>query len=352
MISTNIVKCIRSNRFQQDYVVKASEVYEMIGYLKANKNEGLCGLSSDFFINGPPELSIHIALLITAMLSHGFSPSLLTVSTIIPIPKGNQVNLSESANYRAITLSSILCKIIDLIVINRYGECLNTSVNQFGFKPKGSTSMCTMLVKETISYYRANSNDVYCVFLDASKAFDRVRYDKLFNCLFDRNIPVIFIRLLLNMYTSHFACVLWDGVYTNRFPIQNGVKQGGILSPVLFCIYIDGLLDKLADTHIGCYIGRHFLGALAYADDIVLLAPTPTAMRKLLSVCDEFAKDFHILFNAGKSKCILFPSSHYGGINQSSILPSFFVGDNLIEYVQSWPHLGHILCSDLRDDDD
>ena len=124
-------------------------------------------------------------------------------------------------------------------MINRYGECLNTSVNQFGFKPKGSTSMCTMLVKETISYYRANSNDVYCVFLDASKAFDRVRYDKLFNCLFDRNIPVIFIRLLLNMYTSHSACVLWDRVYTNRFPIQNGVKQGGILiSPGLFCIYI------------------------------------------------------------------------------------------------------------------
>ena len=85
MISTNIVNRIRSNRFQQDYVVKASEVYEMIGHLKANKNEGLCGLSSDSFINGPPELSIHIALLITAMLSHGFSPSLRTVSTIIYI---------------------------------------------------------------------------------------------------------------------------------------------------------------------------------------------------------------------------------------------------------------------------
>jgi hypothetical protein len=74
-------------------------------------------------------------------------------------------------------------------------------------------------------------------------------------------------------------------------------------------------------------------------------------MRKLLSICDEFAKDFHILFNAGKSKCILFPSSNYGCINQSSTLPLFSVGDNLIEYVQSWRHHRHILRSDLRDDD-
>ena len=201
MISTNIVNRIRSNRFQQDYVVKASEVYEMIGHLKANKNEGLCGLSSDFFINGPPELSIHIALLITAMLSHGFSPSLLTVSTIIPIPKGNQVNLSESANYRAITLSSILCKIIDLIVINRYGECLNTSFNQFGFKPKGSTSMCTMLVKETISYYRANSNDVYCVFLHASKAL--TVYVMI-------NFLIVYSIVIFQLYSlgSYLICIL------------------------------------------------------------------------------------------------------------------------------------------------
>ena len=64
----------------------------------------------------------------------------------------------------------------------------------------------------------------------------------------------------------------------------HGVKQGGVLSPVLFCIYIDGLLTKLSESGVGCYMG--FLGALGYADDIVLIAPSPSAMRKLLAISD------------------------------------------------------------------
>ena len=65
--------------------------------------------------------------------------------------------------------------------------------------------------------------------------------------------------------------------YAEVFTIENGVKQGGIVSPVLFCIYIyiDGLLRLLRESNVGCFIGNVFVGALAYADDIALLAPTP-----------------------------------------------------------------------------
>ena len=57
------------------------------------------------------------------------------------------------------------------------------------------------------------------------------------------------------------------------FIANNGVKQGGVLSPVLFCVYIDGLLMSLYRAGLGCYISHMFVGALAYADDLVLLAP-------------------------------------------------------------------------------
>jgi len=100
-------------------------------------------------------------MLITAMLLHGHSPLLLTKSAIIPIIKGSNVDKNDSANYRTLSLSSILCKIIDLIVINRCGGFLITSPNQFGFKPRGSTGVCTSLVKDSrrraISYRKYNA---------------------------------------------------------------------------------------------------------------------------------------------------------------------------------------------------
>ena len=84
--------------------------------------------------------------------------------------------------------------------------------------------------------------------------------------------------------------------------VHNGVKQGGVLSPILFCVYFDDLLRRLAASRIGCFIGECFVGALAYADDLVLLSPTPRAMRVLLSrpISNDFASDFNVIFNAAK----------------------------------------------------
>ena len=76
---------------------------------------------------------------------------------------------------------------------------------------------------------------------------------------------------------------------------------------MLFCIYIDDLLVRLAQSGVGCFIGFNFVGALAYADDIVLIAPTPSsAMRQLLLICDMYAVEYDIMFNANKSKFMYF----------------------------------------------
>jgi len=75
------------------------------------------------------------------------------------------------------------------------------------------------------------------------------------------------------------------------------------LSPVLFCVQIDDLLLLLSKAGVGCYIGSNFVGALAYTDDIVLIAPTATASRKY--IYDEYARDYSISFNAVKSKCLV-----------------------------------------------
>ena len=193
------------------------------------------------------------------------------------------------------------------------------------------------------------SSSVYCTLLDATKAFDRVNYGKLFDLLIDRRLPPLVLRFLLQMYTGFKARISWNGYVSDMFDVNNGVKQGGILSPLLFCVYFDVLIERLTQSGYGCYIGLVFLAVFVYADDIVLLAPTATAMRHLLSVCDIFAIDFDVSFNAQKTKCIFFNNVLR---HQSCPLPTFYVGKNVIEYVDSWPHLGHILSNKLKCDND
>jgi len=125
---------------------------------------------------------------------------------------------------------------------------------------------------------------------------------------------------------------------------KNVVKQGGVISPVLFCLYIDKLMGLLHDSGFGCYIGEVFLGALVYADDLVLLAPTPAAMRHLLILCDNFAINYDIVFNASMSKCLHFSPRTRCKLDANNNL-QFFIGGKSIEFVCEWPHLGHIIST-------
>ena len=160
-----------------------------------------------------------------------------------------------------------------------------------------------MVLKECLAYYTVDGGSVFCTLLDATKAFDRINYCRLFQLLLKRNIPSIYLRFLLNLYTNSVARVSWNGILSKPFIVENGVKQGGIISPVLFCVYFDSLLLHLRKSGIGCYIGNVFVGALAYADDLTLLAstPSPHAMRLLLQICEEYGKNFSVSFNASKS---------------------------------------------------
>ena len=86
------------------------------------------------------------------MLVHSFSPGNMLVSTIIPITKSTKKSLNDSSNYRGIALSSIFGKVFDLLILNTNREVLKSSVTQFGFKEKHSTSQCTFVLNEVVHY--------------------------------------------------------------------------------------------------------------------------------------------------------------------------------------------------------
>ena len=99
--------------------------------------------------------------------------------------------------------------------------------------------------------------------------------------------------------------VRWNNEFSDSFGVSNGVKHGGVLSPILFCI-IDNLLMSLKNNDIGCHVGSHCCGAFEHADDIMLLSPSVSGLQNMLDCCSEFAYTYNVKFNPSKSKCITF----------------------------------------------
>ena len=199
VLRADIVKDILEDTGSDISCISVFEICNAIISLKHEKSDGLRGTASDHFINASHRFKVLISLMVQSMFIHGYTPNGLLESVLISIPKDARGDLCSSDNYRGIALCSALCKVIDIIVIERYREKLLTSELQFAFKALHSTSMCTTVVKEVCNYYRARGTNVYICMLDASKAFDRVHYGKLFNLLRQRNLPPTITRLLLDM---------------------------------------------------------------------------------------------------------------------------------------------------------
>ena len=206
--------------------------------------------------------------------------------------------------------------------------------------------MCTTVLKEVCSYYVSRGSDVYICLLDASKAFDRVHYGKLFDLLKSRNIPVLVRRLLLDMYTRQKLETVWNGKHSESFCAANGVKQGGILSPLLFCVYFDELLLKINQSGLGCHVGHLSYAGIGYADDVTTAAPSMTALQSIICLCAEFGRECDVLWNWTKSKCIK--------IGGNGVAPrrNIILNGKALKWKNKVEHLGHKLRYDLSDYDD
>ena len=196
---------------------------------------------------------------------------------------------------------------------------------------------------ETVEYYNDNDTDCYLLLLDASKAFDRVEYVKLFTILRDRKICPIVLRLLMNMYINQQIQVKWNNMISPTCTISNGVKQGGCMSPTLFSIYLDKLLGILRASNVGCRYGNHYMGAFCYADDISLLPPTVSGLQDMLKICERYADKYKIHFNASKSQLLCFNTST---CTKSKDIKVYMRDGSVIPYLDTCTHLGNnILCT-------
>jgi hypothetical protein len=153
------------------------------------------------------------------------------------------------------------------------------------------------------------------------------------------------MRILLNLYERQRCRSKWRDCVSADFFVGNGIRQGSVSSPILFCLYLDVLIKKLEAKRVGCHIGHKYFGCVAYADDIVLLCPSVDGLRAMLSECENFCSTSKLQFNATKSVCMKFRRSR----SESESVDVYLNGEN-IPWKDEVKHLGNIIAYNLSEE--
>ena len=146
----------------------------------------------------------------------------------------------------------------------------------------------------------------YCCYIDLKKAYDTVWRVGLWHRLWKKGIRGKMWKTLKNFYRETWTRIRINGKMTKEFKTEKGVKQGGVLSPILFSIYINKLIEKLRETRIGIKLEEGRINALFYADDIIFIAETRKELQELMNIVTDYCKKWRCEINRSKSQVVIY----------------------------------------------
>ena len=150
-----------------------------------------------------------------------------------------------------------------------------------------------------------------------------------------RWLTLFFIFII---YDELFCCVKWGNHFSDWFAVTAGVRQGRVLSPDFYSIYVDDLIEILKSAHKGCYYWKRFVAALFYADDMAIIAPSIKGIVALLNLCGEYCMEWDISLNAKKSRLMSFGRK----VEVSHVIT---LDGSKIDWAEEWTYLGITLKS-------
>ena len=310
-----------------------------------NPGMGHDGIHSLFLKNASDLFLSKLALLINAWYGHCCMSNDVLKGTINPTVKDTKGNITESSNYRPVMQSSCILKIVELHILEILSEKIFFNSRQFGFRRGVSTTDACYVLKEIMFEYSKCRRGGFATFVDLSKAFDSVDHFILGSKLLERDIPVDIVYFLMDYLRNQQAKVVWKNSSSHYSFIEKGVRQGGILSPFLFKLYIDSIIRDVSIMNDGCTIGITKVNILAYADDIVLLSSTMDEMNNLYQMLTSGIESHKLKINIGKTKCMQFGNNTKVTFDNEKI----YLGGKEFQVVKSFKYLGHMIEENLSD---
>ena len=328
--------------------ITEEEVILAIRKLKSGKAGGLDGVLSEMLKAGKYITVNFLTKLFNAIFDSNQYPTQWAKAVVIPIHKKGATD--NPNNYRGISLLSAISKCFTSILNRRLYKWMENEnkilENQAGFR-KEYTTIDHIFTLHAIaqSCLSRKGRKLYVAFVDFKKAFDSVNHVKLMECLQNEGVQGKFYEILKTMYQSLISCVRIKGTCSDFFHCPKGVRQGCVLSPTLFSLFINKLAEHVSQS------GRHGvqllpglmeLFILLFADDVTLISTSTIGLQNQLDCLKQSCEELKLEVNIDKTKIIVFRK---GGF--LSKFENWKFNGQKVEVVNEYCYLGYTFTTML-----
>jgi hypothetical protein len=339
---------INSNKNQifntLNFRIEDSEISKAISNLKINKSGGIDGILNEMLKASITSITPSLNKLFNQILTNGIFPDAWRINTLTPLHKKGSALLPE--NYRGIAVGSNLAKLFCSVLHNRL-ICFATENNliprnQIGYKKGARTTDHILTLKNIIDKYIFSlpRKYLYACFVDFKSAFDTVWRKALIYKLHSLNIGGNFLNVLQSMYSDVYYCIKLKTGITSKINSNVGVKQGCVLSPTLFNLFLADLPDIFDESCDPVQNLDEPLSCLMFADDIILLSESATGLQKCLDKIHSYCNHWNLTVNTKKTQVVIF---NKGG--HKFKLFKFSYGNEQLEITQKYCYLGIVFSS-------
>ena len=328
---------------------------------------GKCGIPAEIWKYGGPDLASKLHHLILSVWSEECVPQDWKDASIVPIfKKGSR---KDCGNYRGISLLSIAGKILSRVLLNRINKHIAPIVlpeSQCGFRSGRGTMDMIFCLRQTQEKCIEQNMPLYAVFIDFTKAFDTVSRDGLWQVLSKFGCPSKFVNIIKSLHSGMQAEVAQGPTHSNEFAVTNGVKQGCVLAPTLFSLYLSAMLEVAFDDSLDgvCIQTRqnadlfnvaHFkaktktsqkiVREMLYADDSALVAHDAESMQRLIDRFSLAAEQFSLKINIKKTECLFQPVKN---LSIAQVPEDILVHGEALVQTKSFVYLGSTITDNAR----
>ena len=299
-----------------DREISLEEIAVCVRKLKNNKTGGSDGLVGELLKYGGSGMIELLHQVFAVIWSEEFVPPQWREGLIVNLfKKGDK---EETGNYRGITLLSVVGKVFCKVLNNRLVMHLDKGgalhEGQAGFRVKRGCVDNIYTLNELVQGRLREGKDTYTFFLDVQKAYETVWRNGLWFKLWEFGVRGEMWRVIKRMYESSKSAVLLDGEQSEAFDLEQGVAQGCSLSPILFSVFINGLLREVEEADVGVKLssgGR--LGGLLFADDFVGFTESKDQLQRLIDVVYAYCCKWRLKANVSKSAVMVFARESVDG---------------------------------------